>query len=167
MKRITTILVVGSLILEACNNSPKHTASTLVQPIKGQTMTYPVKNISISINKSADEVYQFASKPENFPKWIDFIKSMTNHGQFWTGKTDLGDIKIKFAPLNDFGIVDHQVTFANGATVDNPMRVVGNNKGCEFTFMLFWMPDKTETEFNEDAEAVRKDLQKLKEVLEH
>jgi hypothetical protein len=166
MKRIVAILVTGSLILTACNKSSNDAASKLIQPIKAETMTYPVKNISISINRSAEEVYQFASNPENFPKWIAFIKSMTNQGQFWIGKTDLGDIRITFSPLNDFGIVDHQVTFANGSTVNNPMRAVANNKGCEFIFTLFWMPDKTEEEFNEDAKAVTRDLQKLKEILE-
>jgi hypothetical protein len=166
MKHLLTIVVLGSLILEACNNSPKQKASIVKQPIKVDTMTYPVKHISVSINKSVEEVYQFTSKPENFPKWIAFIKSMSNHGQFWIGKTDIGDLKIKFAPLNDFGILDHHVTLANGVTIINPMRVVPNNKGCEFTFILFWMPDKTEKEFNEDAAAVTKDLQKLKELLE-
>ncbi len=166
MKRTITILIIGHLILTACNNTPKPTTSTIEQPINGNTMTYPVKHISISINKSAGEVYQFTSNPENFPKWIAFIKSMTNHGEFWIGKTDLGDIKIKFAPLNDFGIVDHQVTLANGEPVNNPMRVVANNKGCEFTFTLLWLPDRTEKEFNEDAQAVAADLQKLKEIVE-
>src|SRR5688572_21556263 len=130
------------------------------------TMTYPVKTISISINKPAEDVYLFASDPENFPKWIDFIKSMTRQGDVWIGKTDNDDIKIKFAPHNDFGIIDHQVTFANGQKVYNPMRVIANNKGCEFSFTLFWMPDKTENEFNEDAKAVTEDLQTLKRVLE-
>src|SRR3990170_7057892 len=166
MKKIIAVFITGSLILAACNKSPNDTTSTIKQPIKGHTMTYPVKNISVSINKSAEEVYQFTSNPENFPKWIEFIKSMTNHGEFWIGKTDIGDLKIKFAPPNDFGIVDHQVTFANGATVNNPMRAIANNKGCEFTFTLFWMPDRTEKEFNEDAKAVTRDLQKLKEILE-
>jgi hypothetical protein len=160
------MLVTGSLILTACTKPSNNAASKVIQPIKKETMTYPVKNISISINRSAEEVYQFASNPENFPKWIAFIKSMTNQGQFWIGKTDLGDIRITFCPLNNFGIVDHEVTFANGATVNNPMRAVANNKGCEFIFTLFWMPDKTEEEFNEDAEAVTRDLQKLKEILE-
>ena len=158
---------MGSLILAACNNSPNQTTSTTKQPIKENTMTYPVKHISISINKPAEEVYQFASNPENFPKWIAFIKSMTKQGEFWIGKTDLGDIKIKFTPPNDFGIIDHQVTLASGVTVNNPMRAVANNEGCEFTFTLFWMPGRTEKEFNEDAKAVSADLQKLKEILEH
>jgi hypothetical protein len=58
------------------------------------------------------------------------------------------------------------VTFANGQKVYNPMRVIANNKGCEFSFTLFWMPDRTENEFNEDAKAVTEDLQTLKRVLE-
>lgn len=137
-----------------------------MEPIKANTITYPVKNISISINRPAEEVYQFASNPENFPKWISFIKSMTNQGDIWIGETDLGDIKIKLTPPNIFGIIDHQVTLSNGEAVNNPMRAVANNKGCEFIFTLFWMPNRTEEEFNEDANAVAQDLQQLKTILE-
>lgn len=136
-----------------------------MEPIKANTITYPVRNISVSINRSAEEVYQFASNPENFPKWVSFIRSMTNQGDIWIGKTDIGDIQIKFSPPNVFGIIDHQVTLANGETVNNPMRAVANNKGCEFIFTLFWMPNRTEEEFNEDAEAVTQDLQQLKKIL--
>lgn len=129
-------------------------------------MTYPVKMINISINKSADDVYRFASNPENFPKWVQFVQTVTKQGDIWIGKTDMGDIKIKFSPTNAYGVIDHDVTLPNGQIVMNPMRVVANNDGCEFTFILFWMPGRTEKEFNEDAEAVRKDLVKLKEIME-
>lgn len=130
-------------------------------------MTYPTQNISVSINRSAEDVYQFASNPENFPTWIDFFKSIAKQGDIWIAKTDMGNIKIKFAPLNDLGIMDHKVTFPDGQTVNNPMRVVPNKDGSEFIFTLFWLPERTEKEFNEDAKAVTKDLQKLKEILEH
>jgi hypothetical protein len=66
-------------------------------------------------------------------------------------------------PRNDFGIIDHHVTLPNGKTVYNPMRVIANNKDCEFSFTLFWMPGKTEKEFDEDAKAVINDLRTLKE----
>lgn len=151
--------MLSCLLLAACKNSSK-------QPINTRIMTYPVKNISISINRPAREVYQFASNPENFPKWVDFIDSISRQGDVWMAKTRLGSMKIKFAPSNDFGIIDHEVTFPNGEIVDNPMRAIVNNKGCEFTFTLFRMPGKTDSEFNEDAEAVTKDLQNLKEILE-
>ena len=138
---------------------------TIFAQSKPSTMTNKVRNISISINKPASEVYQFTSNPENFPKWVAFIKSVSKEGDIWLGKSDLGDIKIKWSPLNEFGILDHHVTLPNGETVYNPMRIISNNKGSEFIFTLFWIPGRTEKEFNEDAQSVTKDLQKLKEKL--
>lgn len=129
-------------------------------------MTYPVTHISISINRPAGEVYQFASNPENFPKWVAFIKTMTRRGDVWEATTDIGDIKIKWPPKNDFGIMDHTVTLATGEIVANPMRVVANGDGCEFMFTLFRMPGRTDKQFRDDAEAVKADLKKLKEILE-
>lgn len=129
-------------------------------------MTYPVKNISVSINRPADEVYRFASKAENFPKWVAFVRSISRQGDLWIGKTDQGDIRIKWPAPNEFGILDHEVTLTNGQTVNNPMRVIANNKGCEFVFTLFWMPGRTQAEFEEDAKAVAADLQILKEIME-
>ena len=129
-------------------------------------MTYPVNIVNISINKSADTVYRFVSNPENFPKWVAFVETVRRQGDAWIAKTDLGELKIKFCPINDIGVIDHEVTLPNGQKVLNPMRVVPNNDGCEFTFILFWMPGRTENEFNEDADAVRKDLEKLKEIME-
>ena len=32
-------------------------------------MTFTAKHISVSINRSAAQVYEFASNPENLPKW--------------------------------------------------------------------------------------------------
>jgi uncharacterized protein YndB with AHSA1/START domain len=32
-------------------------------------MTFIAKHISVSIERSAAEVYEFASNPENLPKW--------------------------------------------------------------------------------------------------
>ena len=131
-------------------------------------MTYPVKNISISINKPADEVFQFASNPENFPDWVAFIKSMTKKEEnIWTAETDLGNIKIEFVPKNNFGIIDHLVTLPDGSIVNNPMRVITNGKGSELIFTLFWMPDRTEEEFNQDAKLVEGDLKKIKTILEN
>jgi hypothetical protein len=154
-------------VLAACNSSNDKANSINKQFIKTDSMTYPVKNISVSINRPANEVYQFTSNPENFPKWVEFVKSITKQGEIWIGKTNNGDIKIKFAAPNNFGVIDHQVTLPDGVTVNNPMRVIANNKGSEFTFTLFWLPNRTEDEFNKDAKAVTGDLQKLKEIMEH
>ena len=129
-------------------------------------MAYPVKNISISIDKSADKVYQFASSPENFPLWVEFIKSMTKETEnLWLAETDLGNIKIQFVPKNEFGIIDHLVILPDTSTVNNSMRVIDNGTGSELVFTLFWMPNRTEEEFNQDEKLVEKDLTKIKTIL--
>ncbi len=130
-------------------------------------MTYPVKNISVSINKPVYQVYQFASNPKNLPSWVEFIKSVTRGaGDIWMAETDLGNLKIEFAPENEYGIIDHKVTLPDNSTVNNPMRIVANGKGSELIFTLFWMPARTEEEFNQDAKLVESDLKKIKRLLE-
>jgi len=32
-------------------------------------MTFKSRHVSVSINRPADQVYEFASNPENLPKW--------------------------------------------------------------------------------------------------
>jgi hypothetical protein len=162
---IITISILSILISSVCNTSGDR-MNLNSDTIKQDSMTYPVKIISVSINSPAEAVYQFASHPENFPKWVAFVESITQQGESWLAKTNIGDIKIKFTPQNDFGIIDHVVTMASGETVNNHMRVIRNNHGSEFTFTLFKMPGRTEEEFNDDAKAVTADLHKLKEIME-
>ncbi|MBL7698127.1 MAG: SRPBCC family protein [Chitinophagaceae bacterium] len=129
-------------------------------------MTYPVKNISVSINRSADDVYAFTSQPENIPQWIKFIETVSKKGDLWIAHTTVGIVKIKWPQRNDFGVLDHEVTFPNGEVFDNRMRIIPNNDGCEFVFTLFQMPGKTQAEFDEDAGLVTADLRHLKFLME-
>lgn len=131
-------------------------------------MIYTAKNISISINKPADKVIEFASNPEHFPVWVKFIQSIKKKTEnTWMAETDLGSIQIDFTPKNNFGIIDHWVTIPDGSTVYNPLRVLVNGTGSELVFTLFWMPYRTEEEFNEDATFVKADLRKIKALLEN
>lgn len=130
-------------------------------------MTYPVKHISISINSPVTEVYKFISNPENFPKWVALVQSISKQGgDVWIGKTDVGNIKIIFTPTNEFGIADYWVILANGLVIHNPMRVVENNKNCEVILTLFLLPGTSEDDLKKDAQAVLKDLRKLKDIME-
>src|SRR5688500_8695191 len=158
MKTIQSIILAGILIIPA--------GQFKIATMQTQANTYPVKNIHISINRPASDVYQFVSNPENFPKWVKFVKSISKQGESWMAESELGTLKIKFTPKNDFGIIDHDVTLPNGETVTNPMRVLRNNKGSEFIFTLFRMPGRTDQEYEADAKAVSADLQQLKTILE-
>jgi hypothetical protein len=165
----TFVSIVFAVILLAYDENQRSVLKEISSAQSGNksgTMTYPVKHISVSINKPAADVYQFASNPENFPKWVLFVKTITRQGDHWLAESALGNIRVKFTPRNDFGIIDHLVTLPTGETVSNPMRVIDNNKGCEFIFTLFRRPGVTDNDFDEDVKSVSKDLQKLKEVME-
>lgn len=131
------------------------------------TATYPVKHISISINKPADEVYKYASNPESWPAWIDFIESVVKENNTWFAVSELGRVQVRFVPENNFGIIDHWVTLPDATTVYNPMRVIQNGQGSEFAFSLYKMPYMTDDAFEQDAKAVMNDLKTLKQILEN
>jgi hypothetical protein len=131
-------------------------------------MTFKSVHISVSIDRPADQVYEFASNPENLPKWAAGLGgSIKNVDGDWIAESPMGRIKVKFADKNKFGVLDHDVTLPSGAKFYNPMRVFPNNDGSELIFTLYRQPDMSDQMFAEDADAVTKDLRKLKTLLEN
>lgn len=132
------------------------------------TTTYPTKHISVTINRSVHDVYQFASDPQNLPKWAEGLSrsTLTKLGDEWVADSPMGKVKVKFAAPNNFGVLDHDVTLPSGDVNYNPLRVVRNGRGSEVTFTLFRRPKVTDAEFEKDASAIQKDLTKLKAILE-
>ena len=134
---------------------------------KEEKMTFLSKHISIVINRTPSEVYEFASKPENMPRWAAGLSgSIKKEGDHWVSTSPMGKAKVKFAEKNNFGVIDHDVTLESGKTFHNPLRVIQNNKGSEVVFTLFRQPEMTDQDFNRDAQMVTKDLEKLKTIME-
>ncbi|MBI2145506.1 SRPBCC family protein [Candidatus Woesearchaeota archaeon] len=131
-------------------------------------MTLKAKHITVSINCAANDVYAFASNPENLPKWAAGLGgSIRQVNGDWIAESPMGRIKIKFAEKNKFGILDHDVTLPSGEIFHNPMRVVANGNGSELVFTLYLRPGMTDKMFAEDARMVKIDLEKLKALLEN
>ena len=129
--------------------------------------TFPAKHISVSINRRADEIYTFVSNPQNLPQWAAGLGgSISRVGDDWIAESPMGAVKVKFADQNPFGVLDHDVTLPSGEIVNNPMRVLPNGDGSEFVFTLFRRPQMSDAEFAADMNAVEKDLQTLKAILE-
>lgn len=130
--------------------------------------TSVARHISISISRSALEVYNYVSDPRNLPNWASGLANgtLSQVGETWVAESPMGKVKIKFAPKNIFGVVDHDVTLDSGITVHNPMRVLENGDGSEVVFTLYRQPDMTDEKFAEDASWVEKDLKKLKALLD-
>jgi hypothetical protein len=130
-------------------------------------MTFPPKHISVSINRSVAQVYEFASNPGNLPQWAAGLSgSIQKVNQDWMAESPMGRVKVKFAEKNNFGVLDHDVTLPSGVKVYNPMRVFPNHDGSELVFTLYRRPNMSDQQFAEDAKSVEQDLAKLKTLLE-
>jgi hypothetical protein len=131
-------------------------------------MTFKSVHISVSIDRPADTVYEFASNPENLPKWAAGLgDSIKNVDGDWIAESPMGRIKVKFADKNKFGVLDRDVSLPSGTKFYNPMRVFPNNDGSELIFTLYRQPDMSDQMFAEDADAVTRGLRKLKTLLEN
>lgn len=130
-------------------------------------MTMKSKTLSISINRALDEVYGFVSNPENLPKWAKALcRSVRESNGDWIVETPQGGMKIRFADLNDFGVLDHSVEVTPGVQVYVPMRVVRNGSGSEVIFTVFRQEGMSDDKFDEDVHLVEGDLLNLKRALE-
>jgi hypothetical protein len=128
---------------------------------------YKSRIITVSIDRDRHEVYDFASVPENFPRWAAGLgRRFEKAGEEWTAEDPNGrPIRIRFSRPNEFGVVDH-VVFAEGTETHNAMRVVPNGTGAEVMFTLLKTPEMTEEAFAADAAAVQRDLNALQALLE-
>lgn len=155
------LLLLGSVVLFSFHykNSGK---------MENQYPVFFAKQITVSIHRPANEVYDFASNPMNLPKWARGLSrsDVKKEGDRWLMDSPMGKISVTFAPKNEFGIIDHEVTLPSGEKILNPVRILPNNKGSEAIFTLFRLPGKTDKEYQEDEAAVRADLKKLKEIME-
>ncbi|MFG2296038.1 SRPBCC family protein [Streptomyces sp. NPDC048603] len=126
------------------------------------------RHISTHIDRPAADVYAFASNPANLPRWAHGLGTTIEHvdGRWIADSAGPGRVVVAFAPRNEFGVLDHDVTLPTGETVHNPMRVLPDAAGCEVVFTLRRRPGTTEEDFRHDAAAVRTDLTTLKELME-
>jgi hypothetical protein len=127
----------------------------------------PTHTVSVGIGVEPAKVYAWASDPANLPFWASgFVQSIERRGKDWIGKTTLGEARFRFAAINEFGVLDHDVELPSG-TFHNPIRVVPNGQGSEVLFTLFRLPGISDEQFKTDMDTVRADLNKLRTELEH
>ncbi|MEP7023146.1 MAG: SRPBCC family protein [Actinomycetota bacterium] len=130
-------------------------------------MALESRHISEWIDRPAHEVYEYASDPGNLPKWAPGLgKSVEEVSGQWYVQIPGGRASFGFAPLNEYGVLDHYVTFPSGETFYNPMRLIAGEGGCEVVFTLRRLDGVSEEDFVRDAGLVAADLARLKHVLE-
>ena len=119
------------------------------------------------IDRPMAEVYAFASNPANLPRWAPGLgSSVVREKQDWFVETPEGRVRVRFAPQNEYGVLDHEVVTPSGDTVYVPLRAMADGEGCELVFTLRRSAGMTDTDFERDIALVTADLARLKKVLE-
>ncbi len=127
-------------------------------------------HLSIRIERPFAEVHEFLRDPANMEEWAaglaNGLERRADGVWIGPGPGDVGEIEVRVAERNAFGVVDHEVTLPNGDVVRVPLRVIANADGSEVVFTLFRLPAMTDEQLAADRVAVEKDLASLKRVLE-
>lgn len=125
------------------------------------------RHVSVTIERSPDDVYDYAADPANLPVWASGLGSSIEHADGrWVAESPMGPVTVAFVAHNTLGVLDHEVTLASGETVYNPMRVVARGEGSEVVFTVRTYPAQSESDFVRDVAAVSADLKALKRILE-
>jgi hypothetical protein len=128
--------------------------------------TFESRHVSAHIDRPAQDVYDYASNPENLPTWAPGLGRSVEmvDGKLYA-ESPMGRVVVAFTPRNEYGVLDHDVTLPSGETIYNPMRVTTDGDGAEVVFSVRRRPGMTDEDFDRDAQAVQNDLDALKELM--
>lgn len=114
--------------------------------------------------------YVLAADPKRLPDWASGLarSALVPHGDHWIVRTpESGDARMRFAPRNDFGVLDHWVAPEGVPEVYLPFRVIGIAPDtCELQFTLLRQPHMDDAAFERDAGWIARDLRSLRSLLE-
>jgi hypothetical protein len=130
-------------------------------------MTLETRHLSTVVAADPKRVYAFAGDPRNLARWASGLGAAVDEGD---GRLvvdgPLGRVTVRFAPANEFGVLDHDVELPSGETVHNPVRVLAHPAGAEVVFTLRRLDGVSAEEFESDASTVAADLERLRELAE-
>lgn len=131
--------------------------------------SFDTKAIHVCIDCAWTEVYAFASNPHNMALWASGLGSgLKEAGDHWLADGGpIGEVKVKFANKNEFGVLDHWVEMPSGLIVYNAFRIVQNGEGAEAIFLVTRLPGMSAEQFEQDARHVETDLHQLKHLMEN
>ena len=125
------------------------------------------RHVSRVIAASPEAVYDFASNPDNLPKWAAGLAKteVVREGDTLFVDSPMGNVAVRFVPRNEYGVIDHDVTLPSGTIVTNPVRILAHPEGAEIVFTIRQI-ELTDEEFDRDTGMVEADLERLKGLVE-
>ncbi|GEK81256.1 VOC family protein [Agrococcus baldri] len=126
------------------------------------------RHVSVVIGRHPREVAAFARSDEDLPEWAAGLAAggLRRDGDELVVASPMGDVRVRFAPVNELGVLDHDVTLPDGTVVHNPLRVLAHPLGAEVVFTLRRPEGVTADAFEADAQAVTADLDRLRSLLQ-
>lgn len=113
--------------------------------------------------------YALAADPARLPDWASGLAKgrVVRDSQGWVADTPAGHARLRFAPANALGVLDHWVVPEGGDEVYVPFRVIATGPGrCELQITLLRLPGMDDTTFEGDGKTIAKDLASLARLLE-
>jgi len=125
------------------------------------------RHLTVSIDRSAADVYRYVRDPAHLPQWAAGLAAgiRRERGE-WVADSPMGPVLVRFVPVNEYGVLDHDVVLPDGSVTTNPLRVLADGDGSEVLFTLRRQPATTDEEWAADIDAISADLETLKRVLE-
>ena len=130
-------------------------------------MTTQSRHLSVSIDQPAATVYAYVRDPAHLPEWAAGLAAgiRRERGE-WVADSPMGRVLVRFVPVNEYGVLDHDVVMPDGTTTTNPLRVLADGQGSEVVFTVRRRAGMSAEEFDADTAAVSADLATLKRVVE-
>jgi hypothetical protein len=124
--------------------------------------------VSINIAVPPARAAAFLADARTMPSWApNFGHEIRADGDGWIMETRTGPFRVRMAPDNPFGVVDHWVIPPGGGPeLHNAIRVTENGEGSLVVFTLFRQDGFDDRQFEEDEALVASDLRLLKQLLE-
>ena len=125
------------------------------------------RHLTVSIDRPAAAVYAYARDPAHLPDWAAGLAAgiRRERGE-WVADSPMGRVLVRFVPVNEYGVLDHDVVLPDGTSVTNPLRVLADGEGAEVVFTARRRPPMTDAEWAADVEAINADLERLKRAIE-
>jgi len=134
----------------------------------GMTTMQEAVVVSQAVDAPADVVYALARQMDKLPLWASGLaRGIAERGGEWFADSPMGEVKVAMAPVNAFGVLDHDVTLPNGVSVHNAFRVTPcGESGSLLSFVVLRPADASAQSFEADVAHVRRDLAALKQLVE-
>ena len=124
------------------------------------------RHLAVSLARPAEAVYRYVRDPPHLPAWAARLAGgiRRERGE-WVADSPMGRVLVRFVPVNEYGVLDHDVVLPSGESVTNPLRVLPDGESSEVVFTLRRRPGMTDEEWAADTASVTADLDTLRRVL--